>query len=684
MQVLLAAHAGFCFGVRRAIQQVEAELAHSGKVATYGPLIHNPQVIARLADQGVAIVDHLDMSTLGPVVIRSHGVGPAIYEQAAQHGVNLIDATCPFVANVQKAARDFTEQGYQVVIAGDADHPEVQGIVAWTGNRAIVVASGKEITGDKIQGKVALIAQTTLKEATFREVEAALRQLDVELIVKNTICSATAKRQEAAQQLVSQVEVMVVVGGRNSSNTRKLAQICVAAGLPTYHVEQAEELDPRWFKNVNQAGVTAGASTPHWIIEEVVQRMTEIQQEQELENNVPTEEAATEAAAPQVSEDANRELTMDDAEDDMGKSFEESLKNLKEGELVTGIVVKVRHDEILVDVGGKSEGVIPLREIAPVTPDSTEGLAKVGDEIKVVVLKAESEDGTLIVSRRRAIEREKIVHMEEAKEKGEILTGKVVAVVKGGLRVDVGLVGFVPASQIERGYVENMEKYIGQTLRMKVVEVDTRRNNVVLSQKAVLEEEHKQARGNTWGDLAEGQTRRGTVRRLTDFGAFVDLGGVDGLLHISEMSWGRIKHPSEVVKEGQELEVYVLKVDREKERVSLGLKQVLPNPWSLAVEKYPVGSVITVKVVRLTQFGAFAELEPGIDGLIHISQLANRRVNKPEDVVSVGQEVQVKVLEVRPEDQRISLSIRAIEEDANREEVTEYLEKQDNQENSEA
>ncbi|MZP28139.1 bifunctional 4-hydroxy-3-methylbut-2-enyl diphosphate reductase/30S ribosomal protein S1 [Heliobacterium undosum] len=667
MQVLLADHAGFCFGVQRALDQVDKEVNQGNRVVTYGPLIHNPQVVERLARQGVGEVENLAGASPGRLVIRSHGVGPKVYEQAKQCGFDIVDATCPFVHKVQKLAKDFTDQGYQVIVAGDRNHPEVQGIVAWTGGKALVVADGQEAEALDLQGKAALIAQTTLKEATLRQIESALRSNSIELVVRNTICAATSKRQDAAGRLAAEVDVMVVVGGRNSSNTAKLAQICQGAGVPTYHVETADELDPEWFQGKEKAGVTAGASTPRWIIEEVVQRMTDVNQEQ---------------ATTELNDQNQEVLEVQEPEneiEDMDKMFAESLKKMEEGQLITGIVVKVSHDEVLVDVAGKSEGVIPMRELATRIPNSASDIVKVGDEVKVVILKAESEDGTLVLSRRRAIEREKIVTLQEAKERGDIVTGEVIAVVKGGLRVDVGVVGFVPASQVERGYVENLEKYIGQTLRMRIMEIDTRRNNAVLSQKVVLEEEYKEARTKTWEEIEEGQTRRGTVRRLTDFGAFVDLGGVDGLLHVSEMSWGRIKHPSEVVKEGDVIDVYVLKVDREKEKVSLGLKQVLPNPWSTVSEKYPIDATITVTVVRLTPFGAFAELEPGVDGLIHISQLADRRVNKPEDVVSVGDQVKVKVLDIKEAERRISLSMRAVKEDEDNAGVQEYLDNQDQQ-----
>ncbi|MZP41713.1 bifunctional 4-hydroxy-3-methylbut-2-enyl diphosphate reductase/30S ribosomal protein S1 [Heliobacterium gestii] len=665
MQVLLAEHAGFCFGVQRALDQVEKEVSQGNRVATFGPLIHNPQVVERLAQQGVGEVEDLEAASPGRLVIRSHGVGPEVFEQAKQRGFDIVDATCPFVHKVQKLAKEFTDQGCQVIVAGDRHHPEVQGIVAWTGGKAFVVADEREAEALDLRGKAALIAQTTLKEATLRQIESALRVKADDLEVRNTICAATNKRQEAARRLADEVDVIVVVGGRNSSNTAKLAQICQSAGVPTYHVETADELELDWFLGKQKAGVTAGASTPRWIIEEVVQRMTDVNQEQATTELLEQNQEVLEVQEPEQEVE------------DMDKMFAESLKKMEEGQLITGIVVKVSHDEVLVDVAGKSEGVIPMRELATRIPSSASDIVKVGDEVKVVILKAESEDGTLVLSRRRAIEREKVVALQEVKDRGDIITGEVIAVVKGGLRVDVGVIGFVPASQVERGYVENLEKYIGQTLRMKIMEIDTRRNNAVLSQKVVLEEEYKEARTKTWEEIEEGQTRRGAVRRLTDFGAFVDLGGVDGLLHVSEMSWGRIKHPSEVVKEGDVIDVYVLKVDREKEKVSLGLKQVLPNPWSTVTEKYPIDSIITVTVVRLTPFGAFAELEPGVDGLIHISQLADRRVNKPEDVVSVGEQVKVKVLDIKEAERRISLSMRAAKEEEANAEVQEYMDNQD-------
>ncbi|KAB2954625.1 bifunctional 4-hydroxy-3-methylbut-2-enyl diphosphate reductase/30S ribosomal protein S1 [Heliorestis acidaminivorans] len=675
MQVFLAEHAGFCFGVQRALDKVEEELQKNGDVATYGPLIHNPQVVERLAQQGVKVIQTFHEDNPNRVVIRSHGVGPEVYGLAEQRDFELIDATCPFVKKVQKAAQRFTEEGYQVVVAGDQEHPEVQGIVAWTGGKALVIANQKEAEALNLEGKVALIAQTTLKESTLREIALVLGQKEgLHLEVENTICSATAKRQTAAQKLVEQVDVMVVIGGHNSSNTKKLAQICREAGVPTYHIEKPEELDCQCFQGIQKAGITAGASTPHWIIEEVVQRMSDWNQEGTENKETVEQENA------QQPEEVTQEADMEDMGtfEETFKKYEEGQKKFEEGQLITGEVVKVSYDEILVHVGGKSEGVIPRREIAPRVPDNVEEIVKVGQEIPVVVLKAENEDGTLLLSRRRAIEQEKIVAIKEAKERGDIVTGEVIAVVKGGLRVDIGIIGFVPASLIERGYVEDLDQYLGQTLRMKIMEIDDQRNNAVLSQKVVLEEEYQKARKQTWEEIEDHQTRRGTVRRLTDFGAFVDLGGVDGLLHISEMSWGRVKHPSDVVKEGDLIDVYVLKVDRDKEKVSLGLKQVLPNPWSTVTEKYPIDSIIEVTIVRLTTFGAFAELEPGVDGLIHISQLADRRVNKPEDVVSVGQQVKAKVLDIKEDERRISLSMRAVQDDQEQAEVQAYLDNQEN------
>lgn len=611
----------------------------AGPIFSLGPLIHNPQVVTSLAKMGIREISDIKEIDEGTLVIRSHGVGPALLDAARKRGLHIVDATCPFVRRAQVLARDLTDKGYQVVVVGDRDHPEVQGIVGWTNAKALVVESPEEAALFKKERLIGVVAQTTQPLENFEAVVRVIDKTGVEVKACNTICNATAERQQAALDLARQVDVMIVVGGANSANTRKLAGICRRSGTTTYHIETAGELDPAWFEGVKVAGLTAGASTPDWIIEEVKSRMSEIEE-------------------------------MNGPEEGMKDAVE--VKAVHHGEIVKGTVVHVGQDEVMVDVGAKSEGVIPIRELSCCEVTSPQDVVKVGDEIEVYVLKAEDNEGRLILSKEKADAEKAWIKLEEALNSQEPVEGIVREVVKGGLLVDIGVRAFLPASLVDRGYVEDLSNYLGQVIQARVIEMNRGRKKVILSRKALLEEDFARVRQEMLNNLQEGQVVKGVVRRLTQFGAFVDIGGVDGLLHISEMSWHRINHPSEVVKVGDELEVMVLRVDRENEKISLGLKQVLPNPWDTVEEKYPTGVVVKAKVVRLAPFGAFVQLEPGVEGLVHISHLADRHVAKPDEVVTEGEEVNVKVLSVDPAEKRIRLSIREVTKEKQEREYHEY------------
>ncbi|SHJ21685.1 4-hydroxy-3-methylbut-2-enyl diphosphate reductase [Desulfofundulus thermosubterraneus DSM 16057] len=666
-----------------------------GPVYCLGPLIHNPQVMEKLAAAGVQeIAGVKEARPGGKLIIRSHGVGPGILAAARERGLKVVDATCPFVGRAQKLAHSEAAGDTLVVVVGDKNHPEVQGIVDWTGGRAVVVEGPQEAQKLPAVSRVAVLAQTTQPLANFQAVVDVLQQKAGQLKVYNTICHATGARQQAALELAREVDMMVVVGGASSANTRKLATLCRQAGVPTYQVETARELDPAWFRGVKVAGLTAGASTPDWIIEEVERRMKELGEMVAVEENIKDTNVAgeegqmaapggaageTAGEAPHAAQDttastavreavpgitaadsATGENAAEAASGEEGMKEAVEVKSLRPGQIVKGVVVQVGTDEVLVDVGAKSEGIIPLRELSCWNVSSPAEVVKVGDEIEVAVIKAEDNEGRLILSKERADAERAWVKLNEHLESGEPVEGTVREVVKGGLLVDVGLRAFLPASLVERGYVEDLSKYVGETVRAKVIELNRGRRKVILSRKAVLEEDAVRKRREMLESLQEGQVVRGVVRRLTSFGAFVDIGGVDGLLHISEMAWYRVNHPSEVVNVGDEVDVMVLRVDRENEKVSLGLKQVLPNPWDNVEEKYPVGSIVRAKVVRLAPFGAFVQLEPGVEGLVHISHLADRHVATPDEVVQEGDEVEVKVLNVDRAEKRIRLSIREV------------------------
>jgi 4-hydroxy-3-methylbut-2-enyl diphosphate reductase len=625
MEVKRAAWAGFCFGVKRAIDlALKARAEKTGPLFTLGPLIHNPQVVKFLADQGIQVIEEVAAVKEGTLIIRSHGVEPEVLAAAQKTGLAVVDATCPFVKRAQRLARDLAAQGYTVVVVGDRNHPEVKGIVGWAGGQAQVVENPEEAAALPAFPRLGIIAQTTQPQANFEAVAEVLQQRNAEVKVFSTTCHAVAKRQEAALDLSRQVGVMVVVGGYASANTQKLTRLCLATGTPTYHIETADELKPEWFAGVKIAGLTAGASTPDWIIEEVERRMKELG-----EGNETTQE-------------------MQPME----------VKTLRGGEIVRGVVVEINQNEVLVDVGAKSEGVIPLRELSCCEIASPHDVVSVGDEIDVWVVKAENSEGRIILSKGRADAEKAWQELQVAFENGTPVEGTVREVVKGGLIVDLGLRAFLPASLVDRGYTEDLTKYVGEKVTCKIIELNRARKKVVLSRKAVLEEEYQQKRMETLASLTEGAVVQGVVRRLTSFGAFVDIGGIDGLLHISEISFHRVGHPSEVLRVGDTVTVKVIKIDRENEKVSLSLKQVLPDPWETAAEKYPVGSLVEAKVVRLVPFGAFVELEPGLEGLVHISHFADWHVAKPDDVLSEGDVITVKVLNVDPAEKRIRLSLR--------------------------
>ena len=582
MDVKRAAKAGFCFGVKRALEMAERTVEITPAVSL-GPLIHNQQVVERMAERGIKVVNALEeVKGEQALIIRSHGVAPSVYKEAGNKSIHVVDATCPFVQKAQRLAAESTQLGQQVIVMGDKLHPEVQGILGWAGELAIPIQTVEEVKELPFYPRLAVLAQTTQLAEKFEGIVEELKLHTEELTVHNTICNATAERQMVARELAEKVNVMVVVGGRNSANTQKLASIC-AERTKTYLIETADELENAWFREAKTAGLTAGASTPDWIIEEVYTKMTEMNEDK--------------------VEDQVNENRMDEDEIDMA-----------DWEKIAPVVLRRENKEN----SGRQKGF---------------SKRKVDEE--------------------RAEER-----LQELAESKEEIQAKVVEIVKGGLVVDVGMRGFVPASQIQPGYVEDLNQFLGQTLRLRMIEFDPDNRKAVFSQKVILEEERAVKRTQLFETIKEGDVVTGVVRRIVDFGAFVDIGGADGLLHISDMAYTRLKHPSELLKVGDEVQVQVLKLEQQNGKISLGLKQLKESPWIQVAEKYPVGSLVDGKVVRLAPFGAFVELADGVDGLVHISQLADHRVHKVEEVLNVGDIVRVKVIECRPEERRISLSIR--------------------------
>jgi len=686
--------AGFCFGVNRAIDMT-VKAASLGNTASLGPLIHNQQVVDYLASKGIGQVNSIEELRKGQqLVIRSHGVPPEVYTEAENKDIKIIDATCPYVQKAQRLAKKSSQESF-VIVVGDKTHPEVIGILGWAGENAQAIESLEEAKALPYYPSIAVLAQTTQRKSNFNLIVDELRKHTDNLIVHNTICSATEERQVSAGKLAESVGLMIVVGGKSSSNTRKLKAIC-SEKTTTYLIETADELQNDWFKNVKSAGLTAGASTPDWIIEEVYRKMSEIMEKTnavltgedsnqtqdsnpvegstQAQDSNPVEEGSVEVEnSAEVEDSAEIEDSVQidnsvthNSEDGTMDNFATELPTIYGGAIVKGTVVKITDEEVFVDIGWKSEGIIPIDELASTRVLDINDIVKVGDQLKAMVIKTENKEGHTVLSRKRVVEFEARERLAELAETKEEVQAKVTEIVKGGVIVDLGMRGFVPASQLELSYVEDLNVYLGKTLRLRVIEYDQSKKKLILSQKDILLEEQKAKKEKLLQELNEGDVVKGIVRRLTNFGAFVDLGGIDGLLHVSDMAFSRIKHPSEIVQIDDEVEVQILAVDRERERVSLGLKQLKEDPWSKVAEKYPVGDVIKGEVVRIAPFGAFVNLEDGVDALVHISQLDLKRVAKVEDVVQVGQIITAKVIESKPEDKRISLSMKELLLDSER------------------
>ncbi len=653
MQIVIAQNAGFCYGVRAAVEKAFAA-AQNGPCWTLGSLIHNREVLERLEAAGVRTAHSADEIPGGTVVIRSHGVSPDVLEALSARGLNVIDATCPNVARVHRLVREYSETGGTVIIAGQREHPEVVATAGWCRGRVIVVGSAEEARQIEKIPAALVVAQTTLTQGNWEQIIEALRAEILDLRVENTICAATAKRQSEAEALSRRADAMLVVGGRDSANTRALYETCKAHCARVYFLESAADFPKAEFSASDYIAIAAGASTPDWSLKEVATRMNDI------EKNVPQEapaEATAAEPATMAPEQAAEAASADNS--NFMAEVEATLVTIRPGQTITGTVVQITDDEVCVNIGYKADGLVKKSDL--VTTD-----VKVGDEIEVEVVKVNDGEGNVVLSQRNIVNRRNWDALMEQYENGEYVEGTGKEAVKGGLIANVGGVrAFIPASQLSQRYVEKIEDFVGKDMKLKIIEVDKQKKRIVCSRKAVIAEEAAAKKKEVWDKLQEGEVIPGIVRRLTDFGAFVDVGGVDGLVHVTDLSWGRVKHPSEVVTPGQEIMVKVLSLDPERERIQLGYKQTQPRPWDVAEEKYPVGSIVEGKVVRITTFGAFVELEPGLDGLVHISQCALTRIAKVEDAVQVGQIVRVKVLAVDPQAKRISLSIRAaLEEEA--------------------
>lgn len=636
-----AESAGFCFGVSRAVETVEKLLNENRRVCTLGPIIHNMEVVGELSKRGCRVIESIDELNEGEVlVIRSHGVPKSVTDEVERREIDCRDATCPFVKKIHRIVGNSDPEGDIVVIAGDPKHPEVKGIVShcacpyYTFMNETELDNILSIIPKENNKNIKIVAQTTFDEKEWKKSVKKFKKVCTNVKIFDTICNATSVRQSEADRIAAQSDFMIVIGDRHSSNTGKLFNICKSRCPNTVLIETAGELSPDDFRSAQRIGVTAGASTPARIIKEVLDKMSE--------------------------EIKSGETNLEESFEEL---LEESLKNLNTNERIMGTVISIAPNEVQVDVGRKQTGFIPIAELSNDPSAKPEDVVKIGDEIELLIMKTNDQEGTIMLSKRRVDAQKSWEELQEKVDSQEILSSKVTEAVKGGVIVLYnGVRVFIPASQATATRDEKLEDLVGQDVDFRLIEVSQkgRYRRAIGSIRSVLKEQRAAQREEFWKNCEVGKRYTGVVKSLTSYGAFVDLGGAFGMIHISELSWTHIKHPSEVVNVGDTVEVYVKDINEETKKISLGFKNADDNPWEILKRDYPEGTVVDATIVGLTTFGAFANIIPGIDGLIHISQIANKRIDKPADVLSVGETVQAKITAIDFDKKRVSLSMRAL------------------------
>ncbi len=634
MEIVLAKTAGFCFGVKRAVDTVYNEINDDRDVDvfTYGPIIHNEEVVNDLDKKGVVVIDenkplseYFQNNKKHKVVIRSHGVGKHVYEDLEKYGAQIIDATCPFVKKIHKIVMEESEKGKGIIIIGDEHHPEVIGIKGWSKIEPIILDNPEKAENIKLDSnkEYVIVSQTTFNSIKFKDLVEIFTKKYYNVYVYSTICNATEERQKEAKELASKVDAMIVVGGKNSSNTQKLYNISKKECKNTYYIQTLVDLDLTVIESAKRVGITAGASTPNHIIKEVQNSMSELSFEELLNQS------------------------------------EENGNAVRPGSVIEGKVIGVKADVIYVDIQYKADGIITRAEYSNTPNLDLTTVVNVGDPITVKVIKTNDGEGQVLLSYKRVAAEKSYEKLQEAFDNNTVLTAKVTEVLKGGIGVMVeDCKVFIPASLVSDSFEKDLDKYMGQEIEFVLTEFNPKKRRIIGDRKQLLVATKAEAAKKLFESINVGDVVEGTVKNVTPFGAFVDLGGADGLLHISEMSWGRIDDPKSVVSVGDSVKTFIKDINGEK--IALSLKFDDNNPWAKAAEKYAVGTEVTGKIARMTAFGAFVELEPGVDALLHVSQISYDHVEKPEDVYKIGQEISAKVVDFKEEDKKISLSVKAL------------------------
>lgn len=667
-KIILAETAGFCFGVDRAVNLVYSLVNDGKKVCTLGPIIHNAQLVGDLEQRGVKIIDSIDECPDGyMVVVRTHGVEKSVIDDIENKNIDYVDATCPFVKKIHRIVKKF-DSSVPVLVAGDVNHPEVIGIRSYCNGKSFVFKNDEELQKilqndyiDKNE-KIICVSQTTFSLEEWKKCEKIIKKVCTNCEIFDTICNATADRQNEAYEISKKSDAMIVIGGRHSSNTCKLRDVS-SAHCRSFLIETADELKSIDLSPYNVIGVTAGASTPSVIIKEVLKSMSEEIKEKEVETTSAVTEEVVETA--ETADKAVKEPAVKasaDGEASFEELLNESFKKNENSKVVTGTVVSITPTEVYVDVPGRKQtGVVAFNDLSAEPIDKCEDVVSVGDEIDLVIMKTDDQDGVLKLSKKLVDAQKGWDDIVAAKENDEILEGTVTQIIRGGVLVTTkGTRVFVPASLSGVPRNQELDSIKGQTVRFKIIDINPARRRAVGSIKVVADAERKKKQDAVWATLEVGKKMTGTVKSLTSYGAFVDLGGIDGMIHISELSWSRIKHPSEVVKVGDTVEVTIKALDEETRKISLGFKNIEDSPWEIMKRDYPVGSVVDARIVSFATFGAFANILPTVDGLIHISQISWDRIQTPQDVLKIGDVVKAKIIDIDYDKKRVSLSIKEL------------------------
>jgi len=651
LEIIIAKTAGFCFGVQRAVNLAYNE-SYKKNIFTYGPIIHNTQVVQSLEKRGIKEVNSINTINDGStLIIRSHGVTPDVYSEASQHNITIIDATCPYVRKIHKIVEKHTNNRDAILIVGNKEHPEVIGIKGWANDNSVVISDVAELSDSLFSANkpICIVCQTTYRKDKLKEIVNWIENRFKNVVIYDTICNATSERQEEAVEISKNVDYMVVIGDKTSSNTQKLYEVSKKYCHNTVCIETADELELNNLKYNDRIGITAGASTPDGIIEEVVLKM------QHNDNN--------------DMNDGNESFAQ------LYAAHEET--RLRKGQIVIGKVITVTQaEEVVVDLGHKFDGIISKNELSSDPNVNIFDVVQIGEEIEVYVSRINDAESTVVLSKRRVDSAHGWKHIEEAFEKKTVLTGTVKIITKGGVIVPLhGTNIFIPISLLAGRYIEDLSEFKDKEIQFQIIEVEARRRRVIGNRKALLMDKIEKRKDEVLEKLEVGKRILGTVKNITGYGIFVDLDGIDGFAHISNLSWKHIKSPKEVVTIGEEIEVKVLEIDEDNKKVSLTMKFSENNPWNDIEAKYPADAVVTGKVVRIVPFGAFIEIEEGLEALLHISQISTDHVEKVEEELAIGESIEIKILEVDTKAKRINVSRKALFEVAEeaKEEATETV-----------